>query len=100
MFLLRGGIGKYGTKVQNLFFFTFAVYVVIAACGVTSMVNYHRQVIICTNCLYVFSSYVGNKPVAYAKGKHLLNVPVLHPLSRTGFLVQIVKMKENKSGLK
>ena len=54
------------------------------------MVNCHHQVIICTNCLYIFSSYGGNKPVAYAKGKHLLNVPVLHPLSRTGFLVQIV----------
>ena len=33
-------------KFKICFFFTFAVYVVIAACGVTSVVNCHHQVII------------------------------------------------------
>lgn len=82
----------------EIYFFTFAVYVVIAAFGVTNMVICHHQVIICTNRLYLFSSCGGNKPVAYTRGKHLVNVPVLHPLSCTDFLVQRVKMKENMSG--
>ena len=76
------------------------MYVVFAVFGVKNMVNCHCPVIICTNCLYTFSSCGGNKTVAYRKSKGLVSVPVFHSLTCTGFLVQRVKMKEIMSGLR